>query len=227
MRFSPESNWGANAGLGLARDLLEPIKSRHPDMSYADMWTLAGCVAIEYMGGPTIPWQKGRSDFPDGSKCPADGRLPDADKGTIGKTVQHIRDVFSRMGFNDKEIVALCGAHALGRCHTDRSGYWGPWTRAETTFSNQYFLELLENTWTLKQWDGPEQFEDPTGELMMLPSDMALIWDKTFRRHVVNYAADEEQFFKDFSKAFAKLVELGVPHCHRKPWYKPWLFLMI
>jgi catalase (peroxidase I) len=44
------------------------------------------------------------------------------------------------------------------------------------------------------------QFEDPTGELMMLPSDMALIWDKTFRRHVVNYAADEEQFFKDFSK---------------------------
>ena len=22
--------------------------------------------------------------------------------------------------FNDQEIVALCGAHALGRCHTDR-----------------------------------------------------------------------------------------------------------
>ena len=22
-----------------------------------------------------------------------------------------------------QEIVALCGAHALGRCHTDRSGY--------------------------------------------------------------------------------------------------------
>ena len=26
-------------------------------------------------------------------------------------------------GFNDQEIVALSGAHALGRCHTDRSGY--------------------------------------------------------------------------------------------------------
>lgn len=34
------------------------------------------------------------------------------------------------MGFNDREIVALLGAHALGRCHTDRSGYWGPWTFA-------------------------------------------------------------------------------------------------
>jgi len=25
-----------------------------------------------------------------------------------------------RQGFNDQEIVALSGAHALGRCHTDR-----------------------------------------------------------------------------------------------------------
>lgn len=31
------------------------------------------------------------------------------------------------MGFNDNEIVALSGAHALGRCHVDRSGFDGPW----------------------------------------------------------------------------------------------------
>jgi cytochrome c peroxidase len=29
------------------------------------------------------------------------------------------------MGFNDQEIVALSGAHALGRCHGDRSGFEG------------------------------------------------------------------------------------------------------
>jgi cytochrome c peroxidase len=29
------------------------------------------------------------------------------------------------MGFNDQEIVALSGAHALGRCHSDRSGFKG------------------------------------------------------------------------------------------------------
>lgn len=50
------------------------------------------------------------------------GRLPDADKGTIGGTIQHIRDIFGRMGFNDREMVALIGAHAVGRCHTDASG---------------------------------------------------------------------------------------------------------
>lgn len=31
------------------------------------------------------------------------------------------------------------GAHTLGRCHTDRSGFLGPWTNAPTTFSNLYF----------------------------------------------------------------------------------------
>jgi cytochrome c peroxidase len=91
------------------------------------------------MGGPAVAWRPGRTDAADGSTCPPDGRLPNADMGQAGKTVQHLRDIFHRMGFTDQEIVALSGAHALGRCHTDRSGYVGPWTRAETTFSNEYF----------------------------------------------------------------------------------------
>ena len=30
MRYSPEANWGANAGLAIARDLLEPVKAKFP-----------------------------------------------------------------------------------------------------------------------------------------------------------------------------------------------------
>ena len=56
----------------------------------------------------------------DGKKAPKNGRLPDAAQGE-----NHVREVFYRMGFNDRDIVALCGAHALGRCHTDRSGFEG------------------------------------------------------------------------------------------------------
>jgi len=33
------------------RSLLEPIKAKYPWISYADLWTLAGAVAIEAMGG--------------------------------------------------------------------------------------------------------------------------------------------------------------------------------
>jgi len=44
---------------------------------------------------------------------------------------------------------------------------------------------------------------------MMLPSDIALITDPTFRKWVQVYSKDEEKFFKDFSNAFQKLIELG------------------
>ena len=73
-----------------------------------------------------------------------DGRLPGADKGSSKMTgnyrisimhiytiyyihtivihiyiypyiAQHIRDIFYRMGFNDQEIVALIGAHSVGK----------------------------------------------------------------------------------------------------------------
>ncbi|GFR40346.1 hypothetical protein Agub_g890 [Astrephomene gubernaculifera] len=207
MRFSPECEWGANAGLAAARKLLEPVKAEHPWISYADLWTLAGVVAIEEMGGPTIPWRAGRVDHPDGQKIVPDGRLPDASQGA-----KHLRSIFHRMGFEDRDIVALSGAHTLGRCHTDRSGFSGPWTNAPTTFSNLYFQELLNNKWRKKKWDGPLQYEDAkTGTLMMLPSDLALLGDRTFKKWVSLYAKDQDAFFKDFSVAFGKLLELGVP----------------
>jgi len=228
MRFNPEASWGANAGLLVARAALEPIKSKHPEISYADLYTLSGVVAVEEAGGPAIPFRLGRTDMDSGASSPPDGRLPDADKGAKSKTIGHIRDVFYRMGFDDREIVALLGAHALGRCHTDASGYWGPWTNAENTFSNEYFRLLLEERWSPKithngkVWDGPDQYEDSTGKLMMLPSDIALIQDPAFKKYVELYAKDEDAFFKDFAKAFAKLLELGVPFPVGKPWWQFW-----
>jgi cytochrome c peroxidase len=228
MRFDPEASWGANAGLKVARDALEPIKAQYPAISYADLYTLAGVVAVEEAGGPTIPFRLGREDAESGETSPPDGRLPDADKGSKVKTVQHVRDIFYRMGMTDREIVALMGAHAMGRCHTDRSGYWGPWTFAENTFSNEYFRLLLNERWSPKgshngkPWVGPDQFEDATGKIMMLPSDMAMILDPEFKKYVELYAKDEEAFFKDFAKAFSKLLALGVPFAATKPWYQFW-----
>jgi len=208
MRFEPESKHGANAGLHVAREKLEKIKKKYPGLSYADLWTLAGVVAVEEMGGPKVPWRSGRSDAGDNKTCPPNGRLPDAEKKQ-----DHIRQIFYRMGFDDREIVALIGGgHALGRCHKDRSGYDGPWTRAPTTFSNEFFRVLLEEKWTPKKWSGPVQFENSKSgsDLMMLPADMALMEDKEFRKYVELYAKDRDVFFADFARAFGKLLELGV-----------------
>ena len=44
----------------------------------------------------------------------------------------------------------------------------------------------------------------------MLPTDMELVRDRTFRKHAREYARDQDKFFKDFAAAFGKLLELGV-----------------
>lgn len=210
MRYEAEGGDPANAGLQHARVFLEPVKAAHPWITYADLWTLAGVVAIEAMGGPKIPWRPGRTDYVDDSKLPPRGRLPDASQGS-----DHVRAIFYRMGFNDQEIVALCGAHNLGRCHADRSGFHGAWVNNPTRFSNQYFRLLSTLEWKEKTLpNGVRQFmyvdEDLGEELMMLPTDMALLSDPEFSKWVKRYAEDKDLFFADFSRVFDKLVELGI-----------------
>lgn len=208
MRFAPESDDPDNAGLSIIRDLLLPVKRAHPDISYADLYTAAACFAIEFLGGPKVPFNLGRTDAQDGTRCPAHGRLPDATKDAA-----HLREVFGkRMGFTDREIVALSGGHTLGRCHSARSGFDGPWTTHPLRFDNEYYVNLLVRKWQPRKWDGPLQYEDEeTGRLMMLPTDMALLDDPKLRKIVEEYAKDEQVFFKDFGAAFGKLLSLGCP----------------
>lgn len=48
MRFRPEAEHSANNGLQYARDLLEKyIKPKYPELSYGDMYTLGGVVAVQ------------------------------------------------------------------------------------------------------------------------------------------------------------------------------------
>lgn len=205
MRFAPEANHGGNAGLDIARDLLEPVKAKFPDLSYADIYTFAGKASIELMSGPEIPWQPGRTDFAEGEGVTPDGRLPDGDKGE-----SHLRAVFNRMGFDDREIVALSGAHALGFCHDDRSGFVGPWTDEPHKLTNKYYKDMLNKKWVMKNWAGPPQFVDAeTGTFMMLSTDLALTTDVGFRPHVDRYAADENVFKSEFAQVVGKLLALG------------------
>jgi catalase (peroxidase I) len=106
MRFAPESAHGANAGLAVARQRLESVKAKHPDISYSDLWSLAGVVAIQEMGGPDIPWRPGRRDADGSTRCTPDGRLPDASKkaaresaaAAAAATAKRVVSVVKRIG---------------------------------------------------------------------------------------------------------------------------------
>ena len=69
---------------------------------------------------------------------------------------------------------------------------------------------MLDEKWTPKEGSNPPQFQDSTGELMMLPADMALLADPEFHKYVQLYAKDGDLWFKDFAAAFGKLLALGV-----------------
>jgi len=54
IRFAPEITHGANNGLINAVKLLEPVKKKFSEMSYADIYQMASARGIEKAGGPKI-----------------------------------------------------------------------------------------------------------------------------------------------------------------------------
>ncbi|CEM12648.1 unnamed protein product [Vitrella brassicaformis CCMP3155] len=225
IRFEPEINHGANAGLKKGLELLQLIKDKFLDVSWADLIQMASATAIELAGGPRIPMKYGRLDVFGGADCPPEGNLPAGGApwpaGADGPQ-KHIRDIFYRMGFGDKEIVALSGAHTLGRARTDRSGfgagdegskytagdvkprgdgqegYGNPggksWTPNWLKFDNSYFTVLKDKM---------------NGDLLALDTDKCLFEDAAFKPFAEKYAADESAFFKDYAMAHKALSELG------------------
>nr|AII99884.1 peroxidase [Cicer arietinum] len=205
LRFEAELKHGANAGLVNALKLLQPIKDKYSGVTYADLFQLAGATAVEEAGGPKIPMKYGRVDVSGPEQCPEEGRLPGPPS-----PADHLRQVFYRMGLNDKEIVALSGAHTLGRSRPDRSGWGKPetkytkdgpgapggqsWTAQWLKFDNSYFKDIKE-----------KKDED----LLVLPTDAALFEDPSFKVYAEKYAEDQEAFFKDYAEAHAKLSNLG------------------
>eukprot|EP01040_Poterioochromonas_malhamensis_P007906 gene7906-8546_t len=150
IRFISELEEPSNHGLSSAIDLLLPLKKRFYRISWADLIQMAGAVAVEECGGPILDLWYGREDIPFdlrdfsnrelkqyGKQIAKDRLIPTTVQdirnrmlpqplppyplGEQGADV-HLRIFQNRLGFTTHEMVALCGAHTIGRAFKERSG---------------------------------------------------------------------------------------------------------
>jgi len=82
-----------NNGLKEATEMLKSVKQNHRRISNSDLWSLAGVVALEVMGGPIVPWESGRKD----GIIASEEHIPG-----INLDPNLIRKDFEPMEFNDR-----------------------------------------------------------------------------------------------------------------------------
>ncbi len=173
--------------------------------------------------------------FGDGKINPNGSRLPAADLGPVPScprdappavrekpTIDAVRATFRRMGFDDRATVNLIIlGHQYGRCHADVSGYEHPWYVFGPAEWNVYgpgglgYITIYNDIRSFREETssaGKRQFNLWMGgsePFMMLPADMALAWDESYRAHVRAYDRDRLAFRTDARDNFKRLTELG------------------
>ena len=208
----------------LGRPLALVMAMKPDGLSVADAVAVAGAAAVEASGGPRIAIGLGRLDA--SAAAPATLGRPIAQPGDEARDVVKrtlpepglstvgLRRYFRRVGLSDQELVALMGAHTLGRHNTllnmtkaclrnltreclETAPVRAPFeARTPDAFDNSYYSLLLA-------WDDRSL---ERGEANFIPTDVALVLDASFRRHVVAFARSEPLFRTTFARAYAKLV---------------------
>jgi len=227
IRTDHEINAPPNAGLKKALTLyLKPIKDQVPEVSWADLIQMAGAVSIETVGGPAIPMKYGRVDGEPKELAPAPFGLPAAlpPFGQPGvkdpqDPAEHLRFVFYKYGMDDKDIVALSGAHTIGRVFKERSGAVAEGYMDGTAYTRKGCPNLEKSetaggrSWT-KDWlkfDNSYFTDMPKAdkECVTFPTDAVLMTDPGFKPHFDLFAKDQAAFFAAYAQSHKKLSELG------------------
>lgn len=196
-----EQKLSSNPGLAMtAMAWINNVHERHERLiSLPDMYALAGVAAVRGLGGPNVKWRVGRPEDPKDATTSDQKLVKVAELGNRKKKKRSdadvLRDLFNRMGFDDRAIVALASTHALGRL--------GP----STTFNNSYFT-LLRGI-KKRQWDRPFDYVKKGLRITVVPSDVVLLSDQSFRKWINRYSNDNTLYRSDFSAYFQQLLELG------------------
>lgn len=195
-----ETGRGENSGLTRAVDALGPVQEA-TGLGWGDLVAVAGAEVVEATGGPHIEVALGRSV--------AEAQDPRGALPPPNETVEELRARFEPRGFNDRDIVALSGAHTLGR-----AGGGGVFTKDSNGFSNDYFVNLM--WFEERRLEGEsEAVGPPDRPNFQLPSDLGLLDDASTLAIVKEFAEDQGKFFSQFAASYNKMVNVGTPMASR------------
>ena len=226
LRTDPELGLEENIGLDVATRALEAVKSAHPFVSYADLYSLAGNTALEYMGSPTLFFRAGRTDFGNpAAQCVNDNdRMPtkhfNNDNFPHLDTLDYFFDKFGELGISLdsdanalEKMVSLMGGHNMGAMHLAVSGNEGQWTTNNLVFGTEYFANLDQGAWgrnTAEEGRTDLQYRGGPGRRsVMLPIDMVMRADDRLRSIVRAFSHDRALFETHFVAAWRQLQENG------------------
>ena len=134
---------------------------------------------------PEMIIRYGRKDCATSPNSTNDFGFPDAHRG-----FEHVMAIFrDGMGMSERQVVALIGAHTLGKASPENSGFQGPWSPPTNRFDNAFYRTLMaapsgwsQNELNLNnapagfnpryQWDSGNN--GAPGSKMMLNTDMVL-----------------------------------------------------
>ncbi|XP_031490645.1 peroxidase 29-like [Nymphaea colorata] len=198
----------------------EAVESECPgQVSCADLIVMAASKSVTVSGGPRIDVPLGRKDSTTANNLLADSHLPPA-----SMSVDDLLNLFSSMGMNMEEAVAMLGSHTLGVGHciniADRlyepkgddymSSNYGAYlsfmcpTRVPLTN-----LTALPNDLTPTLFDN-QYFRNILAGRAPFTIDSRIATDPRTSAIVAHFAGNQEHFFQAFSSAFLKLSYHGV-----------------
>ena len=180
------ANAGVNVGFALVQQiqaLVNPLLtgvSANP-VTLADLIQLAGVEAIGATGGPCFTVPLGRKDA---AVADPAGMLP-----SPNNTATQLVATFTQNGLNTKWMVALSGAHTIGRARTLGNFVLDPVT--PVTFDNAYYISLVNSD------SGP------------FLSDRSLATTPATAQLVQLYAQNNGAWIKDFVDGYIAMSLLG------------------
>ena len=231
-RFAPLDSWPDNGNLDKARRLLWPIKQKYgKNISWADLFILAGNVAIEDMGGPVFGFGGGRADVfeperdiywgsedkwvnegvqtriaPEHGMHELEGPLAAIQMGLIYVNPEGPGGV-------PEMVVLVGGLRVLGANHGERGH--GHLTKRSGQLTNDFFVNLLDmtNVWKAVDGSGDEEYvaTDRAGgheTWRATRADLIFGSNSELRAVCEVYAqkGGDKKFVADFVKAWTKVM---------------------